>query len=76
MKKHNLLVAIVAVVECIAFTAQPVQAAKYSKSEAKQVKYFQRKYKNLDKAQYNRNSIYQQAPNFANPFSTISVLLS
>ena len=44
MKKHNLLVAIVAVVECIAFTAQPVQAAKYSKSEAKQVKYFQRKY--------------------------------
>lgn len=69
MKKHNLLVAIVAVVECIAFTAQPVQAAKYSKSEAKQVKYFQRKYKNLDKAQYNRNSIYQQAPNFANPFS-------
>ena len=58
MKKHNLLVAIVAVVECIAFTAQPVQAAKYSKSEAKQVKYFQRKYKNLDKAQYNRNSIY------------------
>ena len=69
MKKHNLLVAIVAVVECIAFTAQPVQAAKYSKSEAKQVKYFQRKYKNLDKAQYNRNSIYQQTPNFANPFS-------
>ena len=69
MKKHNLLVIAVALFGCVALSSEPVQAAKYSKSEAKKVKYFQREYRGLSKTKYNRNTIYQQAPNFADPFS-------
>ena len=62
MKKHNLLVIAVALFGCVALSSEPVQAAKYSKSEAKKVKYFQREYRGLSKTKYNRNTIYQQAP--------------
>ncbi|MGN1272622.1 MAG: CAP domain-containing protein [Lactobacillus sp.] len=69
MKKKNLLVIIAAVFSCLALSAQPTYAAKYTKSESKKVKSFQREYRSLSKTKYNRNNIYQQAPNFANPFS-------
>lgn len=69
MKKKNLLVIVVAIFSCIMVTAQPTYAAKYSKSENKQVKYFQRQYRNLSKREYNRYNLYQQEPNFADPFS-------
>lgn len=49
---------------------QPVQAANYSNSEVKQVRKFQTAYKKLDRTtNYDQDSIYVFAPNFAEPFT-------
>lgn len=69
MKKNNLLVITIAIFSCFLLNSKTAYAAKYTKSENKQVKYFQSQYRKLSKTKYNRNNIYQQAPNFANPFS-------
>lgn len=49
-------------------TARPVQAARYSRYEARQVKIFQHAYHDLDKTSYDRVSLFQTLPHFASPF--------
>lgn len=61
---------LVALVSCTFFLAPTqVNAANYSKSEAKQVRYFQNRYKKLSKKVYDENNLYTVEPNFAEPFN-------
>lgn len=67
--KHKLLVAATAIIAALGINANPAFAAKYSKTEAKQVWQFQRQYYSLSKIKYTKQNIYQQQPNFGLPFS-------
>ncbi|CCI84294.1 hypothetical protein FC52_GL001377 [Lactobacillus pasteurii DSM 23907 = CRBIP 24.76] len=66
--KYCLIVA-----SSLIFCALPnnqVQAAKYSPSEAKQVKQFQKDYVMLDRSMiYDQSNLYEIKPNFASPFN-------
>lgn len=67
--KHILLVAATAIIAALGINTTPAFAAKYSKSEAKQVRRFQRQYHDLSTVKYTKKSIYLQEPNFGTPFS-------
>lgn len=68
--KHLKITMLVALVSCTFFLAPTqVNAANYSKSEAKQVRYFQNRYKKLSKKVYDENNLYTVEPNFAEPFN-------
>lgn len=66
VKKTLLLVVTALTVELSIGT--PVQAARYSKSEAKTVRKFQRRYHELSQVKYNESNIYLQKPHFNFPF--------
>lgn len=67
--KHKLLVAATAIIAAFGINTTTVHAAKYSKTEAKQVRQFQHQYYSLSKIKYTKQNIYQQQPNFGLPFS-------
>ncbi|GAA3638581.1 CAP domain-containing protein [Lactobacillus hamsteri] len=48
---------------------EQVHAAKYSKSEIKSVRKFQRNYRLLSKKKYNQTNLYEVTPNFGEPFN-------
>lgn len=67
--KHKLLVAATAIIAALGINANHAFAAKYSKTEAKQIRQFQRQYHNLATVRYNKQNLYLQEPNLALPFS-------
>ena len=67
--KHKLLVAATAIIAAFGINTTTTHAAKYSKTEAKQVRQFQKRYHALSKVKYNKQNIYAQQPNFGLPFS-------
>lgn len=66
--KKMLLLAVTALAVGLSAGA-PVQAARYSKSEARIVHKFQRNYRELSQVKYNESNIYLRRPNFNVPFS-------
>lgn len=64
--KHKWLVVLTLPIMLLA--ANPVAAAKYSSSELKQVRSFQKAYKKLSKKTYTKKKLYVKAPNYASPF--------
>lgn len=69
MKRKSIWLLGIATITLLSCSATPVSAAKYTKSEAKQVRRFQRNYRDLNKVKYTKNNIYLTRPNFAVPFS-------
>ena len=68
MKKHNLLF-LFALTFLLVPTNTPVMAAKYSTSESKKVRTFQKSYHRLSQKNYDRISLFAVQPNFGIPFS-------
>ena len=64
-----MLVAATAIIAALGINANHAFAAKYSKTEAKQIRQFQRQSHNLATVRYNKQNLYLQEPNFALPFS-------
>lgn len=69
MKKKSMWLLGLAAITLLSCSTTPVSAAKYTKSEAKQVRRFQRNYRDLSKVKYTKENIYSIKPNFALPFS-------
>ena len=69
----KLLVAATAIIAAFGINTTTTHAAKYSKTEAKQVRHFQKRYHALSKVKYNKQNIYAQQPNFGLPFSAGSL---
>ncbi len=68
MKKHNLLF-LFALTFLLVPTNTPVMAAKYSASESKKVRTFQKSYHRLSQKNYNQTTLFTVQPNFGIPFS-------
>lgn len=73
MKIKAAFLVLTASVAIFSFTdianTEQVYAAKYSKSEIKKVRKFQRNYRSLSKKNYNQNNLYEVTPNYAEPFN-------
>ncbi|WP_210403765.1 CAP domain-containing protein [Lactobacillus xujianguonis] len=67
-QKLFLLTAISVLTFIMRLSTQPVCAAKYSKSEATQVRSFQKQYHKLSLIVYSKDNLYQTPPNFSRPF--------
>lgn len=68
MKVKQTLLLTVAALAIGLSAGTPVQAARYSKSEARVVRKFQRRYRELSQVKYNESNIYLQRPYFNTPF--------
>lgn len=69
MKKHPQLLTVLAAITLIGtFTVTPVRAAKYTKSESRQVQTYQQAYQQLDQTNYDRVNLFKSLPVFAEPF--------
>ena len=68
MKKHNLLF-LFALTFLLVPTNTPVMAAKYSTSESKKVRTFQKSYHRLSQKNYDQTTLFTVQPNFGIPFS-------
>lgn len=69
MKTKKFLFSLTASFLLITSTATPVLAAKYSSSEAKSARNFQKVYQSLDTTNYTQKNLYLNAPHFETPFS-------
>lgn len=69
MKIKHMLLLMAAALAVELSVGTPVQAARYTKSEAKIIRKFQRQYRKLSRVEYNENNIYLKKPNFQVPFS-------
>ena len=63
MKKHNLLF-LFALTFLLVPTNTPVMAAKYSASESKKVRTFQKSYRRLSQKNYTQATLFAVQPNF------------
>lgn len=68
MKRKHLLILLSSLIVASIFMSAPVDAAKYTKSEARLVKQYQTSYHKLDKTIYDQNTLFVVAPRFASPF--------
>ena len=71
--KHKMLLALLLAAALISLNVVPASAAKYSASEAKKVRKFQKEYRKLNKSKYDKNNLYDSAPNFGVPFNAGSL---
>lgn len=68
IKRPKILAAFLAVTLISTFTAVPVNAAKYTKSESMQVQTYQQAFRKLDKTSYDQTSLFKSLPVLSAPF--------